>query len=134
MSHLRVFSNTRDPQLFQKIPCHLVALLKDNAIFNVLFQFETILLCVSFTYQRLVCMYSTILLYIVFELNKKVFLKQAKPFAAFALLFAPLVCRGPWVSTVVLYCGATVTVHQFFCILHFSSMLAHIQQIFHHMH
>ena len=34
-------------------------------------------------------------------------------------LVSPLVCRGPWMSTVVLYfVGATVTVHQFFCILH----------------
>ena len=39
-------------------------------------------------------------------------------------LVSPLVCRSPWMSTVVLYwwcsiVGATVTVHQFFCILHF---------------
>ena len=33
---------------------------------------------------------------------------------------SPLVCRGPWMSTVVLYCWChTVTVHKFFCILHF---------------
>ena len=34
-------------------------------------------------------------------------------------LVSPLVCRGLWMSTVVLYFGATVTVHKFFCILHF---------------
>ena len=34
-------------------------------------------------------------------------------------LVSPLVCRGPWMSTVVLYCWChRVTVHQFFCILH----------------
>ena len=41
MSYLRVFSIPLDPLLFQKIPCHFVALLKDNAIFNVSFQFGT---------------------------------------------------------------------------------------------
>ena len=57
MSYLSVFSLTRDPLLCQKIPCHLVALLDDNAIFNVWFQFGTILLGVSFTYQTPICMY-----------------------------------------------------------------------------
>ena len=31
-------------------------------------------------------------------------------------LVSPLVCKGPWLSTVVFYCWCTVTVHQFFCI------------------
>ena len=55
---LSAFSLTRDPLLFQKIPCHLVALVKDSAIFNVSFEFGTILLRVSFTYQRPICMYN----------------------------------------------------------------------------
>ena len=55
--YLTAFSPARDPLLFQKIPCHHVALLKDNAICNVSFQFGNILLSVSFTYQRPICMY-----------------------------------------------------------------------------
>ena len=58
MSYLNVFSPTRDPLLFKKIPCHLIALVKDIAIFKVSFQFGTILLRVSFTYQRQKCMYN----------------------------------------------------------------------------
>ena len=33
-------------------------------------------------------------------------------------LVSPLVCRGPWMSPWCSIVGATVTVHQFFCILH----------------
>ena len=55
---LKVFWPTRDPLLFQKIPCHLVALLKDSATFDVLFQFGSILLCVFFTCHRSTCMYN----------------------------------------------------------------------------
>ena len=58
MSFLRACSPTRDPLLFQKIPCHPIDLLKDSAILNVSFQFGTILLCVSFTYLRPICMYN----------------------------------------------------------------------------
>ena len=52
------FFLTRDPLLFQKIPCHLVALVKDTAIFNVSVQFGTILLCLSFTYLIPIYMYT----------------------------------------------------------------------------
>ena len=52
------FSPTRDPLLFQKIHFYVVALLKDNTIFNISFQIGPILLCVSFTYQRPICIYS----------------------------------------------------------------------------
>ena len=46
-------------------------------------------------------------------------------------LVSPLVCRGPWMSTVALYFGATVTVHQFFCILHFcqTCSLCHVELV-----
>ena len=75
---------------FKKIPCHLVALVKDCAIFNVSVQFGTILLRVSFTYQRPICMYNYPLNFSLFsiKLSNKVFLKQAKSFAEFTLLFA----------------------------------------------
>ena len=33
-------------------------------------------------------------------------------------LVSPLICRGPWMSTRCSIVGATVEVHQFFCILH----------------
>ena len=33
-------------------------------------------------------------------------------------LVSTLVCRGPWMSTVVLYCWCHSDMHQFFCILH----------------
>ena len=58
MSYLSAFPPTRDPLPFQKIPCHFVASVKDSAIFNVSFQFGTILLRVSFTYKRPICMYN----------------------------------------------------------------------------
>ena len=58
MSYFSEFSLTGDLLLFQKIPCPLVALVKDNAVFNVSFQFGTNLLRVSFTYQRPICMYN----------------------------------------------------------------------------
>ena len=58
MCYLIAFSPTRDSLLFQKTPCHLVALVKDNAIFNVSFQYGTILLLVFFTYQRPICIYN----------------------------------------------------------------------------
>ena len=58
MSYLSAFSPYRDPLLFQKLPCHLVVLVKDSAILNVSFLFGTILLRVSFTYQRPTCMYN----------------------------------------------------------------------------
>ena len=90
MSYLRAIFTSRDPLLFQKIPRHLVALLKDNATFNVSFQFW-IIFCVYplVTRDQLVFIIThLILLYLVFELNKKVLLKQEKPFAAFTLLFA----------------------------------------------
>ena len=86
MSYLSAFSPTRDPLPFQKIHCHLVPLLNYSAISNISFQIGTILLCVSFTYQRPIIY--LILLYLVLKLNHKVFLKRAKPFAEFTLLFA----------------------------------------------
>ena len=58
MCYLSAFFLTRDPLLFPKIPCHVVALVNDSAIFNVSFPFGTILLLVSFTYQRPICMYN----------------------------------------------------------------------------
>ena len=39
---IRAFSTARDPLLAQKIPCHLVASLKDKAVLNVSFKFGTI--------------------------------------------------------------------------------------------
>ena len=107
MYYLRAFSLTKDPLLFHKIPCHLVALVKDSAIFNVLFQFGTILLRVSFTYKRPICMYNHPLNSSLFgiKIEQQSFFKQNKNFAEFTLLFATSV-----------------------------SMLAHIHQILHHMH
>ena len=80
---LKYISPNRDPLLFQKNPCHLVALVKDTAIFNVS-------LYPLLTRDEFVCVIIThlILLYLVSKLNNKVFLKQAKPFAEFTLLFA----------------------------------------------
>ena len=57
MSYLSSFSPTWDPLLFQKIPCHFVASVKDNAIVNVSFQFGTILMRVSSTYKIPIFMY-----------------------------------------------------------------------------
>ena len=106
MSDLRTVSTTRDLPLFKKISCHLVALLKDNAIVNVSLKFGAILLRVSFTYQRPTCMYDNpqILLYLVFELNKKILETSKTP----------------------------CSIHIALC--NVSSMLAHIPQILHHMH
>ena len=78
---------------FRKIPCHLVALLTDNAILTShsslgLFYCVYTLL----TWDQFVCIFThLILLYLVFELNNKVFLNQVKPFAEFTMLFATLV-------------------------------------------
>ena len=93
MSYLSAFSLTRDPLLFQKNPCHLVA---KGAIFNVSFQFRTILLCVSFTKQRPICMYNNPLNSSLFGIKieqQSFFFKQTKPFAEFTLLFATPVQR-----------------------------------------
>ena len=87
-SYLWAFSPTRDPLLFQKIPCHLVALLKDNAILTSHSSLG-LFYCVYplLTRDQFVCIITHfILLYLVFELNIKVFLKQAKPFAELILL------------------------------------------------
>ena len=60
MSYLRAFAllETIFFFFFNKFPCHLVALVKDSAILNVSFRFGTMLLRVSFTYQRPICMYN----------------------------------------------------------------------------
>ena len=46
-------------------------------------------------------------------------------------LVSPLVCRGPWMPTVVTIVGATVKVHQFFCILHIchTCSLCHVELV-----
>ena len=64
--------------------------MNDSAIFNFSFQFGTILLRISLTLQIPICMYNhpLIFLYLVLKLSNKVYLKQAKPFAEFELLFA----------------------------------------------
>ena len=60
---------------FPKIPCHLVALVKDSAIFNVSFQFGTILLRVFFTKQTPFFMYNYPLNFSLFviKIEHKVF-------------------------------------------------------------
>ena len=112
-SNFCIFHNTTESVIIppletnffkKKNPCHHVALLKDNAVLNVSFQFGTILLCVSFTYQIPISAH-LILLNLVLKLSNKVFLKKAKPFAEFTLLFATSV-----------------------------TMLARTPQILHHMH
>ena len=107
VSYLRAFYPTRDPLLFQEIPCHLVALLKDNAIFNVSFQFGTILLCVYFTYLRPICMY-------IYPLNSS--------------LFGIWIEQQSFLETSKTLCR----IHNALC--NISSMLAHIPKILHHMH
>ena len=54
---VRAFLSTRDPLLFQKTSCPHAALLEDNIILNVSFQFGTALLCAFVTYQILYCVY-----------------------------------------------------------------------------
>ena len=107
MSYLRAYSSTRDPLLFQKIPFHLVALLKDNAIFNISFQIGAILLCVSLTYQRPICMsnYPRNSSLLIIKIEQQSFLETSKTR-----------CR----------------IHIALC--NISSMLAQIPQILHHMH
>ena len=101
------FPPTRDTLLFQKIPCHLVALVKDSAICNVSFQFGIILLRVSFTDKRSICMHNYPLHSPLFGINieQQSFLKTSKT-----------VCR----------------IHIALC--NVSSMLAYIPHILHHMH
>ena len=97
----------RDPLLFQKTPCHLVALVKDSAIFNVSFQFGTILLRVSFTHQRAIFMYNHPLNSSLFgiKIEQQSFLETSK---------------------------TVRKIHIALCTV--SSMLAHIPQILHYMH
>ena len=107
LSFLSAFSPTRKPYLFQKIRCHLVALVKYSAIFNVSFQFWTILLRVSFTLQRPICMYNH-------HLNSS--------------LFGIKIEQQSFLET-----SKTVSrIHIALC--NVSLMLVHIQQILHHMH
>ena len=98
---------TRNLIFFQKIPCHLAALVKDIAIFNVSFKFETILLRVSLTLQRPNGMYDHPLNSSLFriKIEQQSFLEKHKT-----------VCR----------------IHITLC--NVSSMLARIPQILHHMH
>ena len=109
MSYLSAFSPTRYPFFFHKSPCHLVALVKDSAIFNVSFQFGTILLRVSFTYQRLICMYN-------YPLNSSLFCIKSE--------------QESFLKTSKTECR----IHIALC--NVSSMLAHIHvpQTLHHMH
>ena len=108
MCYLSAFFLTRDPHLFQKNPCHLVALVKDSAIFNVSFQFGTILLRESFTYQIPICMYN-------YPLNSSLFGIKIEQ-KVFFFKTGKTLCR----------------IHIALC--NVSSMLAHIPQILHHMH
>ena len=89
MSNFSAFSPTRDPLVFQKIPCHLFALEKDNA-FLTSHSSLGLYYCVNpvLTRDQFVCIITHfILLYLVLKLSDKVFLKQAKSFAEFTLLF-----------------------------------------------
>ena len=81
--------------------------MKHSAIFNVSIEFGTILLHVSFTYQRPICMYNYSLNFSLFGIKteQQSFLKTSK-----------IVCR----------------IHIAVC--NVSSMLAHIPQSLHHMH
>ena len=107
MSYLSTFLPTRDPLIFQKIPCHPVALLKDNVIFNISFQIGTILLSEPFTYQILICMYN-------YPRNSSLFGIKIEQHS---LLKTSKTLR---------------IIHIAHC--NISSMLAHIPQILHHMH
>ena len=81
--------------------------MKDSAIFNVSFQFGTILLRVSVTYQKQICMYN-------YPLNSSLFgikIEQQN-----LLETSKTACR----------------IHIALCTV--SSMLAHIPKILHHMH
>ena len=107
VSNLSAFPPIRDPLLFKKIPCHLVALSSERKrYFNVSFRFGTILLRVSFTYQRPIFMYNHPLNSSLFgiKFEQQSFLETSK--------------------TVRRILIALCTV---------SSMLAHIPQILHHM-
>ena len=92
---------------WRKISCHLAALVTDSATFNVSFQFETILLRVSLTLQRLIGMYNHPLNSSLFgiKIEQQSFLEKRKT-----------VCRIN-----IALCNV-------------SSMLAHIPQILHFMH
>ena len=91
MSYLSAFSLTRVPLLFQKMPCHLVALVKDSAFLTSHSSFG-LFYCVYplLTRDKFVC--------VIYPLNSSLFgikieqqsfiLKQVKPFAEFTLLFA----------------------------------------------
>ena len=107
MSYFRAFSPTRDTLLFQKIPCHLVALVKDSTICNVSFHFGTVLLRVSFTYQRLFCMHN-------YPINSS--------------LFSIIIEQQSFLETSKTLCR----IHIALC--NISSMLAHIPQILRYMH
>ena len=90
MSYFSELSLTRDPLLFQKIPCPLVALVKDNAVLTSHSSLGLIY-CVYplLTRDQLVCIITHLfLLYLVLTLSNKVFIKMAKTFAEFTLLFA----------------------------------------------
>ena len=74
MKLLKSIFPTRDPLRFKKISCPCVALLKDNASFNVSFQFGTFFYCVYplLSREQLVCIITHLILhYFVFKLNKK---------------------------------------------------------------
>ena len=107
MSYLKAFSTTSDPLPFQKIPCHFIALLKDNAIFNVSFQFGTILLCVSFTSLRQIC------------------INNYPPNSS---LFGIWIGQKSFTETRKFLCNINIVLCKV------SSMLAHIPYIVHHMH
>ena len=108
MSSLSAFSPTRDPLIFQKIPCHLVALLKDNAIFKTSHSRLGLFYSVNplLTRDKYVCIINhVIIIYLVSELKQQSFRETGKT-----------LCRIR-----IALCNV-------------SSMLAHIPQILHHMH
>ena len=104
---MSAFPPTRNLIFFQKILCHLAAKVKDSAIFNVSFQFGTILLRESLLLQRPIGMYHNPLNSSLFgiKIEQQRFLEKRKT-----------VCR----------------IHIALC--NASSMLAPILQILHHMH
>ena len=107
MSYLSAYFLPRDPLLFQKIPCHLVALVKDSAILTS-YSSLGLFYCVYplLTRDQFICIIThLIILYLVLKLSNKVIFETGKT-----------LCR--------IYIDLSNS----------SSMLAHIPQILHHMH
>ena len=108
MSYLCAFSPTRDPLLFQK---SLVIMLPYWKITLFLTSHPSLGLfyCVYhlLTRDQFVCIIThLVLLNFVLQLNNKVFLKQAKSFAEFTLLFATAVqCCHTCLKSYITYCG-----------------------------